>query len=88
MKTPKTKIDQIGAGGLSGQPVKQRSTEIIRYLRNANKDMIIIGVGGIASPQDAIEKLDAGATLIQIYSGLIYEGPTLVKQINKALITN
>ncbi|MEM8908409.1 MAG: quinone-dependent dihydroorotate dehydrogenase, partial [Bacteroidota bacterium] len=79
-------IQQIGAGGLSGQPVKQRSTEVIRYLsRKAHGELTIIGVGGIASPQDAIEKLEAGATLVQIYTGLIYEGPTLVKQINQAL---
>ena len=87
LQTSKTRIEEIGAGGLSGQPLKQRSTEVIRYLSEASKgNLCIIGVGGIQNPQDALEKLEAGATLVQIYSGLIYEGPTLVKQINQALI--
>ena len=87
LNTPKNRIEEIGNGGLSGQPVKERSTEVIRYLNNiSNGQLTIIGVGGIASAADAIEKLDAGASLIQIYSGLIYEGPSLVKRINKALI--
>ena len=74
---------------MSGQPVRQRSTEVIRYLSSKAKgELIIIGVGGIASPEDAIEKLQAGASLIQIYTGLVYEGPTLIKQINQALLKN
>lgn len=86
LSTSDEKISEIGAGGLSGQPVKQRSTEVIRYLyEQSEKQLTIIGVGGIGSPEDAIEKLDAGASLVQIYSGLVYEGPTLVKKINKAL---
>ncbi len=69
-------------GGLSGQPVKHRSTEIIRYLASkSNKSFVIIGVGGIHSPEDALEKLDAGASLIQLYTGFIYEGPSLIKRI-------
>jgi len=74
-------------GGLSGKPLTKRSTEVIKYLRNKlGKDVPIIGVGGIHSPEDAIEKIDAGADLIQIYTGFIYEGPSLVRRINKALI--
>lgn len=87
LATNKKEIEEIGAGGLSGQPVKQRSTEVIRYLsRKSHGKLVIIGVGGIASPADAIEKLEAGASLIQIYSGLVYEGPSLVKRINQALL--
>ncbi len=83
---PPQKVETIGAGGLSGQPVKDRSTEVIRYLyEKSDKALFIIGVGGIASPKDAQEKLDAGASLVQVYSGLIYEGPALVRRINKAL---
>lgn len=78
--------EKIGAGGLSGQPLRQRSTAIIRYLKNrSDGQMTIIGVGGIASPADAIEKLEAGASLVQIYTGLVYEGPALVKRINREL---
>ena len=80
-------LEAIGNGGLSGRPVKQRSTEVIRYLnKKSGGTLIIIGVGGISSPQDAIEKIEAGASLVQIYTGLIYEGPGLVKRINKALL--
>jgi dihydroorotate dehydrogenase len=73
-------------GGLSGKPVTQRSTEVIRYLATqSDKSFPIIGVGGIHSPEDAKEKLDAGADLIQLYTGFIYEGPALVSQINRYL---
>ncbi|MFY7890951.1 MAG: quinone-dependent dihydroorotate dehydrogenase [Spirosomataceae bacterium] len=74
-------------GGLSGKPVRERSTEVIRYLSTkSNQSFPIIGVGGIHSPADAIEKLKAGASLIQLYTGFIYEGPSLVSDINKALV--
>jgi dihydroorotate dehydrogenase len=74
-------------GGLSGKPLAQRSTEVIRFLsEKSNKAFPIIGVGGIHSAEDAIEKLDAGASLIQIYTGFIYEGPALVKAINKKIL--
>ena len=80
-------LKKIGNGGLSGRPVGQRSTEVIRYLsERSNGELTIIGVGGINSAADAIEKIKAGATLVQIYTGLIYEGPALVKRINQALI--
>ncbi|QXP57671.1 quinone-dependent dihydroorotate dehydrogenase [Cellulophaga sp. HaHa_2_95] len=75
------------AGGLSGKPLAQRSTEVIRFLsEKSNKAFPIIGVGGITSPEDALEKLDAGADLIQLWTGFIYEGPALVKKINKAIL--
>ncbi|MXV51432.1 quinone-dependent dihydroorotate dehydrogenase [Pedobacter sp. HMF7647] len=74
-------------GGLSGKPLTKRSTEMIRYLsERSNKAFPIIGVGGIHSPEDAIEKLEAGASLVQIYTGFIYEGPGLVKRINQAIL--
>lgn len=74
------------AGGLSGKPLRKRSTEVIGYLSEKSAGSFpIIGVGGITSPQDAYEKLQAGATLIQLYTGLVYEGPALVKKINRFL---
>jgi dihydroorotate dehydrogenase len=81
------KVASIGNGGLSGAPITKRSTEVIRYIYNKTSgEKPIIGVGGIMTPEDAIEKLDAGASLIQIYTGFIYSGPLFVKRINKALI--
>ncbi len=74
-------------GGLSGKPLTKRSTEVIRFLsEKSHKAFPIIGVGGIHTPEDALEKLEAGASLIQLYTGFIYEGPTLVKAINKAIL--
>ncbi|WP_369049068.1 quinone-dependent dihydroorotate dehydrogenase [Tenacibaculum sp. UWU-22] len=87
LKTSTEKLDQIGNGGLSGQPIKEKSTQVIRYLaEKSNKSFPIIGVGGIHSAEDALEKLEAGADLVQIYTGFIYEGAGLVKQINKAIL--
>ncbi|MFT7164622.1 MAG: dihydroorotate dehydrogenase, partial [Flavobacterium sp.] len=74
-------------GGLSGKPLTKRSTEVIRFLsEKSNKAFPIIGVGGIHSAEDAIEKLDAGASLLQLYTGFIYEGPAVVKSINKKIL--
>ena len=74
-------------GGLSGKPLAKRSTEVIRFLsEKSNKSFPIIGVGGIHSAEDALEKLNAGASLVQVYTGFIYEGPKLVKDINKAIL--
>lgn len=74
-------------GGLSGKPLTSRSTEVIRYLsQKSNRSFPIIGVGGIHSAKDAQEKLEAGAALIQLYTGFIYEGPGLIGKINKALL--
>jgi len=81
------KLTKIGNGGLSGKPIKDRSTAVIKYLASkSNKAFPIIGVGGIHSAKDALEKLDAGADLIQIYTGFIYEGPGLIKKINNAIL--
>jgi dihydroorotate dehydrogenase len=74
-------------GGLSGKPLSKRSTEVIRFLsEKSNKAFPIIGVGGIHSAEDALEKLEAGADLIQLWTGFVYEGPALVKRINKAIL--
>lgn len=87
LKTTEEKLEKIGNGGLSGAPLRQRATEVIRYLRQkGGSEMMIIGVGGIASAKDAVEKLKAGANLVQVYTGLIYAGPALVRQINEAIL--
>lgn len=89
LKTDKTVVDEIGAGGLSGKPLTKRSTEVISYLhKNSNGAFPIIGVGGIHTAEDAWEKIEAGATLVQVYSGFIYEGPALVKKINQKILAN
>ena len=80
-------VNKSEMGGLSGKPLNNRSTEVIRFLsQKSNKSFPIMGVGGIHSAQDAIEKLDAGASLVQLYTGFIYEGPALVKAINKEIL--
>ena len=80
-------IHKDEAGGLSGKPLTKSSTEVIRFLSaKSNKAFPIIGVGGIMTPQDALEKLDAGASLIQLYTGFVYEGPSLIKAINQAIL--
>ncbi|MFA5298746.1 MAG: quinone-dependent dihydroorotate dehydrogenase [Lutibacter sp.] len=88
LKTSEAQLATIGNGGLSGKPIKDRSTQVIKYLAtHSNKAFSIIGVGGIHSAEDALEKINAGADLVQIYTGFIYEGPTLVKKINKAILS-
>ena len=83
----KEQLAKIGPGGLSGQPVKNKSTEVIQYLADtSHKSFPIIGVGGIHSEKDALEKIKAGADLVQVYTGFIYEGPSLIKRINKAIL--
>ncbi|MCL4156805.1 UNVERIFIED_CONTAM: hypothetical protein GTU68_022396 [Idotea baltica] len=85
LKSPCILVEETG--GLSGRPLKGRSTEVIRFLsENSNKAFSIIGVGGVHSPEDALEKLEAGADLIQLWTGFVYEGPSLVKRINKAIV--
>jgi len=87
LKASDAQLTEIGNGGLSGQPIKEKSTNVIKYLADkSNKAFPIIGVGGIHSAEDALEKIEAGADLVQIYTGFIYEGPRLIKQINKALL--
>jgi dihydroorotate dehydrogenase len=87
LKASEVRLAEIGNGGVSGQPVKEKSTKVIKYLADkSNKAFPIIGVGGVHSAQDALDKLHAGADLVQIYTGFIYEGPSLIKKINKALL--
>ena len=87
LKASDALLEAIGNGGLSGQPIKEKSTQVIKYLSdNSNKAFPIIGVGGIHSAKDALDKIEAGADLVQIYTGFIYEGPSLIRGINKALL--
>ncbi|WP_233890600.1 dihydroorotate dehydrogenase (quinone), partial [Tenacibaculum piscium] len=87
LKATENQLKEIGNGGVSGQPVKEKSTKVIKYLADkSNKAFPIIGVGGIHSEKDALEKIAAGADLIQIYTGFIYEGPKLIKRINNAIL--
>ncbi|NND05685.1 MAG: quinone-dependent dihydroorotate dehydrogenase [Saprospiraceae bacterium] len=87
LKTSKSSLEAIGHGGLSGAPITSRSTEVIKYIRDQAGDALaIVGVGGIVTANDAIEKLDAGADLIQLYTGLIYRGPKLIKDIKVQLL--
>lgn len=87
LRTDSTAVEQMGMGGLSGKPVRNRSTEVIRYLHaTSGGSFPIIGVGGIHSAADALEKLEAGASLVQVYTGFIYEGPALVRNINRRLL--
>ena len=88
LKASVERLEEIGNGGVSGQPVKNKSTEVIKYLADtSNKSFPIIGVGGIHSEKDALEKLKVGADLVQVYTGFIYEGPSLVKRINNAILS-
>lgn len=87
LKVSKERLEEIGNGGVSGQPLKNQSTAVIKYLADtSNKSFPIVGVGGIHSEKDALDKLNAGADLVQLYTGFIYEGPSLVKRINKAIL--
>ncbi len=87
LKTDKTTVEAIGAGGLSGKPVRNRSTEVIKYIHTQSKGQIkIIAAGGIFTVEDAQEKLAAGASLVQVYTGFIYEGPAIAKNICKGIL--
>jgi dihydroorotate dehydrogenase len=87
LKTNSSKVNDLGAGGVSGKVLAKRSTEVIRYLASQSHNAFpIIGVGGVFTAQDAIDKLEAGASLVQVYTGMIYEGPGLIKNINKGLV--
>lgn len=86
LETEETKVKAIGVGGLSGKPLTERATEVIRYLyEKTDGELVLIGVGGIMSPADAQARLEAGASLIQVYTGFVYEGPSFVKRILKVL---
>lgn len=87
LSTPEKTINEIGNGGLSGKPLTNRTIEFIRYIREKTEGQLpIIGVGGIMQVEDAIAMLNAGASLVQVYTGFIYEGPGIVRKINKALL--
>lgn len=86
LKTPPDRLAAIGEGGLSGRPLRQKATDVIRYIyKKSGGSFPIIGAGGIFSAEDAYEKIKAGASLVEFYTGLVYEGPGLVKKINKGL---
>ncbi len=87
LKTSPEKVKAIKNGGMSGAPITRRSLEVVKYVSKKTEGKLpIIAVGGIMSPKDAINMLEAGATLIQLYTGFIYEGPGLAKKINKAIL--
>lgn len=87
LSTSSTKVEQIGNGGLSGKPLHDTSTRVIKYLHIRSQGKIpIIGVGGIMTPEDALEKFEAGASLVQVYTGFVYSGPAIARRINKKLI--
>jgi dihydroorotate dehydrogenase len=87
LKTPASQIQAIGNGGMSGAPITARSLEVVSYIHDKSEGKLpIIAVGGIMSVQDALNMLDAGATLIQLYTGFIYEGPGLARRINRAIL--
>jgi len=87
LKTNFNNVKKIGLGGLTGSPIREMSTNMIKYIYQKSSGSIpIVAVGGIMSPEDAIEKIEAGASLIQLYTGFVYEGPLLVKRINKAIL--
>lgn len=87
LKTSDTRLKEIGAGGLSGKPLTNRSTDVLKYLvAKSDNAFPIISVGGIHTAEDAIEKLNAGASLVQVYTGFVYEGPAIVKRINKGIL--
>lgn len=87
LKTSKAKVKAIGAGGLSGQALRKHATSVIQFLhRTSGGKLPIIGVGGIDSPSHALEKLEAGASLVQIYTGFVYEGPSVIRKINQGIL--
>jgi len=86
LKMGDEQVAEIGNGGLSGEPLRMRSLEVVKYIRSKSPSLPIIGVGGISTPSHALAMLNAGADLVQIYSGLVYSGPNLVKEIKKALV--
>ncbi|HXC05952.1 MAG TPA: dihydroorotate dehydrogenase (quinone), partial [Bacteroidia bacterium] len=89
LTSSKQRIEEIGAGGLSGKPLSKRSTEVIRYLcEKSGNAFPVIGVGGIYNAADALDKLRAGASLVQVYTGFIYEGPGIARKINKGIIAD
>lgn len=88
LRTDPARVERMGAGGISGAPLRERALELVRFIHTlTNGEMPIIGVGGIFTAQDAWERILAGASLVQVYTGFIYEGPTIVREINRGLLT-
>lgn len=88
LETTQSEVEALGAGGLSGVPLRQRATEVISYIHQKSKGQIpVIAVGGIFTAEDAMEKLNAGAVLVQVYTGFIYEGPAIAKNICKGILS-
>jgi dihydroorotate dehydrogenase len=86
LRTPADRVQAIGAGGLSGAPLTARSQEVLAYVAEKTEGKLpLIGVGGIMQPEDARDRLEAGASLIQVYTGFVYEGPAFAKQVCKFL---
>jgi dihydroorotate dehydrogenase len=85
LATAKTAVEAIGAGGLSGMPLKQKSTELLQYIHSKKTNLLLIASGGIFTATDANEKIKAGANLLQVWTGFIYQGPSIVKKIAKGL---
>ncbi|HEY6083186.1 MAG TPA: dihydroorotate dehydrogenase (quinone), partial [Chitinophagaceae bacterium] len=84
--SPATEMKKAGTGGLSGKPLKKKSTDVIRYIHQKSGGNIpIIAVGGVFTAEDALEKISAGAALVQVYTGFIYEGPGIVKKICRGI---
>jgi dihydroorotate dehydrogenase len=89
LKTSPEKLDQAGSGGLSGKPLRQKSTDMIRYIHEkTNHGLLLIGSGGISSAEDALEKMQAGAKGVQVWTGFIYQGPAIAKKILKGILKN
>lgn len=89
LKTSESQLSEIGAGGLSGKPVTRRATDVVRYLKSKSGNAFpVIGVGGIHTGADALEKIEAGADLVQVYTGFIYEGPAIARNINRYLVAH
>ena len=88
LNTSAQTIEGIGNGGLSGEPLRLRSLEVVQYIKSKKPNLPVIGVGGISKPDHAVELLEAGADLVQVYSGLVYSGPALIKQTKKALVSS
>ena len=86
LQTDSATVEAIGAGGLSGAPLRERSMEVLRYLRAKAPKLPLVSVGGIMSAQDAVARLQAGADLVQIYTGFVYEGAYLPKRICRAVV--
>lgn len=85
--TNKAEVEKMGAGGLSGKPLQKKSTEVLQYIiQNSNNKIPVVASGGIFTGDDAVEKLNAGASLLQVWTGFIYEGPSIIKKINKQLV--